>query len=289
MEQIEEIFSGKEACGVYVPSEEHLLATADLSLGTMTDWYTWPLAGSALASLSIPTTYSDNGVCMALFGENARSSHSAELLKQYGGAVLDGVAASILQEQGVDVGLVGERRIINGRVGFAVSPDLVEQTSLCYQSGRFFTTELSENAEVALFVTVDGNRIPLLYKYENALGQKFAVVMTDTLAKRYNSNIFRGFQMQHAMTEAVHWIADKTLPAVCSGNPDLYLLCKKNHTALSVGLFNCFADSILEPIIMLDKPYSNIRFVNCDGYLDGSFVHLNSPVPAYGFAAFEVF
>ena len=285
MKRLEEIFEGKSDCGVYVPTGEHLLKCADLSLGAMTDWYTWSLAGSSLASLSIPTAYEDNGFCSALFGENARTLPLESLKK---GAVLDGVGAAILQERGVDVGLAGEPVFESGRVGMVSSPDGKDQATLCGQSGRFLMTRLSEKAEILLYFTVNGKRTPLLYKYENDLGQRFAVVMTDTMARHYSSNIFRGFLMQSAMTEAVQWISGEPLPAACLGNPDLYLICKKNEDSLSVALFNCFPDSVLSPRIKLHKAYSSISFVGCDGRLDGNTVYLNAPIPAYQFAAFEV-
>ena len=285
MKGIEDIFKGKSDCGVYTPVGEHLLKDADLSLGAMTDWYTWPLAGSALGSLSIPTSYEDTGLCIALFGENARQIPLKALTK---GAILDGVGASILAERGIDVGLVGEPVIEGGRVGMVSSPDEKDQATLCGQSGRFFLTKLSKKAEVLLYFTVNGKRTPLLYKYENENGQRFAVVMTDTMARHYSSNIFRGFLMQTAMTEAAEWIAGEPLPASCMGNPDLYLLCKKDEASMAVGLFNCFADSILTPTVKLDKPYSSVTFVGCDGRLDGDTVYINAPIPAYQFAAFEV-
>ena len=285
MKGIEDIFKGKSDCGVYAPVGEQLLKDADLSLGAMTDWYTWALAGSALGSLSIPTSYEDNGFCCALFGENARRFPKEALGK---GAILDGVGAAILQERGVDVGLAGEPSVQGGRVGMVSSPDGRDQATLCGQSGRFFFTELSERAEVLLYFTVNGKRTPLLYRYENNEGQRFAVVMTDTMARHYSSNIFRGFLMQTAMTEAAEWIAKEPLPASCMGNPDLYIICKKDESSMSVALFNCFADSILAPKIKLNRPYSSISFIGCDGRLDGDTVYLNAPLHAYQFAAFEV-
>ena len=57
---------------------------------------------------------------------------------------------------------------------------------------------------------------------------------------------------------------------------------------MSVALFNFFADSVDEPVITLDKEYSNIRFINCDGRLEGDRVILDKPIYAYTLAAFEV-
>jgi len=57
---------------------------------------------------------------------------------------------------------------------------------------------------------------------------------------------------------------------------------------MAVGLFNCFADSVLDPVIRLDGAYSAVRFVGCNGTLCGDTVMLDTPIGAYAFAAFEV-
>ena len=56
---------------------------------------------------------------------------------------------------------------------------------------------------------------------------------------------------------------------------------------MSVGLWNFFADSVLAPVVELDRKYSTAEFVNCTGRLEGDRVIL-SELPAFGFAFFEV-
>ena len=58
--------------------------------------------------------------------------------------------------------------------------------------------------------------------------------------------------------------------------------------AMAVALFNIFEDEIPMPRILLDKPYNGVRFVNCEGKLEGNILTL-SELPPYGTAAFEVF
>lgn len=128
----------------------------------------------------------------------------------------------------------------------------------------------------------------MVYRYQNADGQRFTVFLADTMAMQYTSDLRRGDLMQDVMLSAAEWISGEKLPAVCPHNPDLYLLCKRGGGKLAVGLFNCFADSILQPVITLDRNYSSIRFVGCDGRLEGDQVYLNSPLHAFEFAAFEV-
>jgi hypothetical protein len=65
-------------------------------------------------------------------------------------------------------------------------------------------------------------------------------------------------------------------------------MCKGGDGKTAVALFNVFADSVDDGVITLDKEYSSIRFINCSGRLEGDKVILDSSIPAYSFAAFEV-
>jgi hypothetical protein len=56
---------------------------------------------------------------------------------------------------------------------------------------------------------------------------------------------------------------------------------------MSVLLMNVCLDDIIAPEIMLDREYSEIKFVNCTGTLCGDKVCLSDLTP-YGIAAFEV-
>jgi hypothetical protein len=79
----------------------------------------------------------------------------------------------------------------------------------------------------------------------------------------------------------------KPLPAKSKKNPNLYIYTAKAQNAMSVLLLNVHLDSIDEPVIVLDKDYSDIKFVNCNGRIEGNKVYL-SPIQSYGMAAFEV-
>ena len=61
----------------------------------------------------------------------------------------------------------------------------------------------------------------------------------------------------------------------------------KNSEAMSVALANISLDDAINPKIELDKAYSQIRFINCSGRLEGDTVYLSDITP-YGFCTFEV-
>jgi len=285
MEEMEALFAGKRDCGVEVPLQPHQIEHADLDVSVLSDQYPYPTAASLLAMTSIPTSCDGEGICQAIFGENARYA-DAEALKK--GALIDGVAAVILTEQGIDVGLSGSYCFEEGRPSYGVSADEKDRSWIVSRSVRFLNAAIHSDAEVVMYAEDGGKLRPLIYRYENQNGQRFLVYMTDPMAKLYNHEICKGYLMQNALKEGVEWIAGERLPAVCLGSPSLYLLCKKDRDKMAVGLFNCFADSVLEPKVKLDGEYRGVRFVGCNGRLEGDTVYLDSPLPAYEFAAFEV-
>ena len=154
-------------------------------------------------------------------------------------------------------------------------------------SGCFFGGHLKEDATPVLYGILNGESVPLAYRYENAKGQRFFVFLFNGATLDKSSDLYHGYLLQSALRDGVEWISRRALPVSCTGNPDLYILCKRQEDALSVALFNCFADSILCPELQLDGVYDKISFVNTDGTLDGSKVRLRE-LPAFGFAAFRV-
>ena len=97
----------------------------------------------------------------------------------------------------------------------------------------------------------------------------------------------RGMARARQVSRGVKWLSGKPLPAFTSGNPDVYLLAKKSADAMTVGVWNLFADEMLDSAVELDAAYDRITGVSCDVTLDGNRVKLNR-VPAFSFAAFEV-
>lgn len=106
---------------------------------------------------------------------------------------------------------------------------------------------------------------------------------TNHLLLCYNKSI----KPQGAVIEGVEWIARRSLPAKCPGHPQLYILCKKSERSMTVGLFNCHADSIFAPTVTLDATYKSATYLNTNGTLNGNTVTL-SELPAYSLAAFRV-
>lgn len=283
--EMEELFAEKQDWGVETPMSAHLLEEADLDLGVMSDQYPYPLAASMLAMLSIPTVPMGEGICKAVFGETARWIDLNDLKK---GAFLDGIAAMILTQRGVDVGLNGDASFVEMRPTFTVSADGRNSCCTISRSARILKTGLKEGAEISVWIRADGVDSPLIYRYENAVGQRFMVFLADPMAKLYNHELYKGYLMQNAVHDGLEWIAGTAMPVSCKGNPELYVLCRRSEHSMAVGLFNCFADSVIDPEIRLDHSYASVKFVGCSGRLEGNTVYLDAPISAYAYVAFEL-
>ena len=69
------------------------------------------------------------------------------------------------------------------------------------------------------------------------------------------------------------------------GNPDCYMLCKENEQKKAIWIGNFFADECMNTTVVLDKEYTEIKFINCTGKLLGYKVELDyvAPYASVGF------
>jgi hypothetical protein len=64
--------------------------------------------------------------------------------------------------------------------------------------------------------------------------------------------------------------------------------CKKGEKGMAVGLWNFFADTAIEPVVELSRPYQSVKFFNCSGRLENDKIYLCDIAP-FAFAGFELF
>lgn len=285
-EQIVEIFSGKKTTGVMNFNERSKIETinvADCSKTGSEILGENPISPTRviISQNSIPSSWSNTEYPMALMGENARFV-TKEQLKN--GAVLDSTAAKILSERGIDTGILSSEP-----ANFTEEYYLEEQEGIRnVDYGCLRKMSCKENVRImSKFLPGD---VPASYCYENEEGLRFYVLGYDQYSVGYSdecSNYLRNYFRQSHLIKGIEWVGKKKLPAACLKHPNLYLLVSKDEKSMSVALGNAFLDDVYDAKVILDRDYSEVKFVNCDGELNGNIVTI-SQIHPYGFAAFEV-
>ena len=287
---IDRLFGGKAAVGVRVRERMRKFAGMTAPEGRSdTPWHLAtlvPAAGAFLADCGVPTAYEDGDGVTIAFGDNVRDL-APEAMRR--GVILDVPAAQILADSGVDVGL----RKVGAR--FKAADEWFDaEKAFVHASPSFegFRISIDEKAVVdssfvlgGLGFTIGAERTPAVYFYANADGGRFMVYAFDGYFSGPGKN--RGMARARQVSRGVKWLSGKPLPAFTSGNPDVYLLAKKSADAMAVGVWNLFADEMLDPVVELDAAYDSVTGVGCDVTLVGNRVKIDH-VPAFSFAAFEV-
>lgn len=280
---IDRLFGGKTCCGVRVYETAAKLADTvmltavnkDINIENMF----FSKAARTLAYNSVPTVYEGQGVCGIAFDENARHLPT-EAFKN--GLIIDIAAAEILMSRGIDVGIekIGEP-LTDGVCEHFIDDDnyiLTDGIPVC-------DVRLKNGALILSDTETSHGIIPMSFRYENGNGNRFLILNVNTRSDR--DNVLKHYARSRQYAENVQWLSGIKLPAYVYGNPELYVLCKKDNNTMTVGLWNFFADIAIEPTVELDREYSDISFLNCCGELCGDKVWLCDISP-YGFAAFEV-
>lgn len=287
---IDWIFSGKTAVGVRVWESMKKFATAEIPFehaGSTEYFKTFaPAAGAFLADCGIPTAYEGEGTASIAFGENVRPLTDETFRR---GIIIDLVAARILMARGVDVGL---RRIGES---FKAGDEYFPSEKTYVGAERRFTAcrvEVDAKAKVdsefvfgGLGFDVGKGRSPAAFFYENAKGGRFMVYAFDGVFSGPSKG--RSYARARQVRRGVRWLTGKDVPVFTSGNPDVYLLAKRKGDAMAVGVWNLFADEMIEPVVELDEVYADVSFVNCKGRLEGRRVTLSDVAP-FSFVGFEV-
>ncbi|MCR5040775.1 MAG: hypothetical protein K6C36_01600 [Clostridia bacterium] len=272
---IDELFAGKNALGVRVWDDPEKYRTYDipdrLDGQDVIQESAFPAGARFLTANSIPSVHSGAGCGGIAFGEDARNLPASAFEKAL---VLDASAARILTQKGVDVGTV------SFGAGFAPDreyyPDGNEYVPLPGVP-RAYRLTLSPGARAVSFgKTDDGEDVPLSYTYENAAGQRFLVFAFE--GELSDQGWFRTYR-RALQTIDFFSSCSSTLPAVCPGHPELYILTMGDGRERAVGLWNLSADPVWEPTVTLDKAPDSVEGVKGDARCEGRTLTLSDIAP----------
>ena len=286
---IDKMFGNKKSCGVRV--YESMKKVADMVMPTtvnnqvnIQDLF-FSKAARTLTCNSIPTVYEGMGVCGIVFDENARNIPLKDIEN---GLIIDIAAAEILTHRGIDVGIewIGDTLPQSSDCSDLNCEHFIEDDNhIATHDSIIYDIKLKENAEVLSDINTDKGLKPVSYRYENANGNRFLVLNLNT---RQGSDILlRHYARSRQYADNIPWLSGNKLPAYIYGHPSLYMQTKEKDNCLAVGIWNFYADTALEPVVELGKDYSDIKFINCEGQLNGNKVYLNNISP-FAFVGFEV-
>ena len=281
-DKIDKYFGNKHACGVRV--YERMQKFADMKIpepveGTcnVQDIF-FSVAARMMSDSSIPTVYDGMGIGGIAFAENVEIV-SEEALKR--GIITDFRAAEILREKGIDTGIVS----VGGKIN-TVEEYFENTRNYVRLNCTANEISVSDKARISSrLITENGKKIIGSYMYENDCGHKFFVFAFDAYFN--GEEIYRSYERSRQLKNAIESFGNGRLPAYSYGNPDFYIMVKKNAEQTAVGLWNIFSDTVINPVIELDGKYEKIEFINCDGRLENSKVYL-SEIQPYAFAGFAV-
>ena len=281
-EEIDKIFARKISSGVRV--YETMSKLGDMVMPTSVNKTVkienlfFSKAARTLAYNSIPTVYGGEGVCGAVFDENARNLPEDALKR---GLIIDIAAAEILSGRGIDVGI----EAIGEKTSGELEHFLHNNNHILTNGATVYSVKLKESCVILSDIDTPLGVLPLSFRYENENGNRFLVLNVNT--REGADNILKHYERSRQYAEHIPWLGGERLPAYVYGSPALYLQCKSGGDAMAVGLWNFFADPVLSPEVRLAGEYSEIRCVGCTGRIEGDKVIL-SDIPAFGFAVFEV-
>lgn len=274
---IERNMAGGTAEGADIVSHTKRLRAAELPEGMtvneVNDAFFFAAGAFLAGDCGVPTAFGTRGAHIVC-GENGRYVTDEQLGD---GAVLDVGAAMILMERGVDVGIeaLGEAATIGGSEVF---PGLRERVQVA-QLRRHRDAKLKPGAETLSMIGTH----PTAYRYENAAGQRFLVYLFDMDASWEGMGAIRSYCRQSQLIDGLEWVGRKPLPAVCTGQPDIYMICKRTGQGLAVGLWNLSADYIPDAEIRLDGEYELADLFGAEGEIQGRKLQLRGDVPPFAF------
>lgn len=280
-EKLAATFDGLQPAGVRIYESMRKIEDADFTRDLLDNdlvrYQFFSRAVRFLAHNSVPAIHKGRGCAGMTFGENARALLSDPEAFQKP-MIIDVTAALILQENGVDVGLVSAGdRFIPGTEEYLAQKEFVASVYGNTKTPYATRMEISSQAKVESLWHLGAETCPASYTYENAAGQRFLVYCMDAFACA--NEIYRNYARQKQIFD---FLADSgaAAPVRCQGHPDLYVLCKEDENGLAVGFFNCFADEIDDLTATVAGSFKKTECYRSEGVLKDGCLKIKH-LPAY--------
>ncbi len=266
---IEDAFSGKENTGIRVFEFGKKLSNMknpnEVGEKYNPQMLFFSEAARTLACNGIPTTYGDSYNVGIAFGENARYLTREDIKR---GLIVDIAAAAILNERGIDTGI----KAIGTECAVLSETFLNNNNRVIAYDATAYKITVNDKAELLSVGNTADCKIPMSFIYTNDADERFLVLNINPRKKEHLMRHYaRGYQYYSFAVDSV--------PAVCIGNPDMYMICAEDDSGLAIGLWNFSADIALNPVIQLNQEYSGVSFLNGNGKLSSENIVLDDVAP----------
>ena len=246
-------------------------------------------AYTLIAACSLPRT-DEHGSVSIVFGEAGRHIPREELAS---GTILDLQAAELLTARGIDVGIEKVTyEAPDAREGFYVLPtehELMRNEKIRLDPMFLPHVCVKPTARILSRLSEDGQTRDFVFQYENAEGERFLVLPFSAREARLRSGYFKSYVRRRMLVQAIEWLGGRPLDAYLEGNdPLLYLLVKREGDTLRVGIWNLFDDRADAVRVCVNLPIERVRYLHCNGHVEGNCVVLDSRLYPYEFAGLEI-
>ena len=295
--KIDELFDGGECFGFspYLPLGKmeccelrHTEQEKYRILGEQT--FEYDSAYMLLSASALPSCYKEDNVKI-VFGESAHLISEKELEC---GAIIDMVAAKILADRGIDVGIEsfndndGYKQNGFYDVPFEYYPDTDEYVRMDPTEVCDFT--LKPGAKVISKIQRTDKTRDFIYEYENASGAKLLVFPISAENDKAKMGYFKNYHRKGQLINAYERMSGHPLDAyVETDHPEMYMLGKKDDDTLRIGLWNLFSDKADGVRVKINGKISGAEFINCDGHIEGEYAIIDSVIYPYEFAGIKIF
>lgn len=283
--KITEMFSEKKNIGIRVYDKADKFAqipvTARYEGSNEIQNIAFNVGQRLITGCSLPSCYDGEGFGAVAFGEHIKSVPDECLSK---GLIIDLAAAEILTEKGIDCGI----RSVNNTL--RSDREIFEKGNRhidIFGGVECEKVVVDEAAEIESCFDTEEGVIPASFRYENCKGQRFLVYCYDANDNADREEFYRQYTRAEQIISAIPWLCGRELPAVITGNPDLYVQLKENESSMAMGLWNFFSDDIPQPEIILTFTPKSVKTINCNAVIHENKILL-SRIEPYGFAFFEV-
>ena len=217
-----------------------------------------------------------------MFGECARYFNPQEYKK---GIILDLPAAIILQEKGIDLGIVDYSQGMPWTEKFGEG----EVVAIDANPGRLYRVKLSEKAKVLSLFDFEDEETPASFTVTGDNGEKYLIYAFDgNSAAKLESGVYCSYYRQKQLVEQIRAMGGN-VKVMGYEYPNLYVLTSSDDRSVSVFMANINPDVIYTPEFELDDIYTKCELINADAYIKGNKLIFNTDIVPYSCVGIRLF